>query len=465
MTDRLAVALSVALIIPTFPAAATDSPSPPVPFRLQEALNLPEWVSLSVQSRYRYETLDGQFRAGGQGGDQSLVTQTTALLEAGSKTARIGLEMIDARAMLDDAGTSVDNTMVDAADLLQAYGVFKFDGLLGARGANELRVGRQTLDFGSRRLVARNRFRNTMNAFTGADWKFAASDGWSTEAFVAAPVSRLPSDKPSLLSNNAAWDEEDFGTVFWLVGARSTPIFGKARLEGYVMGLHESDHELATRNRNIVTPGFRLFLEPSTATIDYQLEVALQAGTVRTDDKASNLKDLDHFAHYETAQVGYTFKQPWSPRWAVMVDYASGDIDPADKRSERFDTLFGARRFDYGPTGLWGAFSRTNIISPGTRVTAKPLPEVQTTLGYRAFWLAQKRDSWAAAKVSDVTGQSGSFIGNELEFSVSWNVVPKNVALEVGGAFLVDGQFRSEAPNASGEGDSSFLYTQVTLSF
>ena len=459
------LACCLTLAAATLPCTVSADTVPAKPFRLQEALGLPDWLSLSVQSRYRYETLDSQFRAGGSGGDQALVTQTTALLEAGSRTARIGLEMIDARAMLDDTGTTLDNTVVDSAELLQAYGNFKFANLPGVEGTNELKIGRQTLDFGSRRLVARNKFRNTINSFTGLDWKFAARDGWSTEAFVAAPVSRLPTDKPSLLDNDAAWNEEDFGTVFWLVGVRSGALPGGARLEGYVMGLHESDDVFATRNRDLVTPGFRLLREPAVASFDYQLEVALQAGTVRADDKATTVRELDHFAHYETLQLGYTFKAPWSPRLAAMFDYASGDSDPTDGNSGRFDTLFGARRFDYGPTGLWGAFSRANLVSPGARVTAKPLKDVQAMLGYRAFWLAEERDAWAAARVSDATGRSGSFIGNELEFSLSWNVLPGNVALEVGGALLVDGEFPERAPNGSGEGDSSYLYTQVSLSF
>lgn len=360
---RSATALLLAFSLPALSATAAP-PVDPAPFSLQHALRLPDWLSLSVQSRFRYETLDGQFRTGGQGGDQALVTQTTALLEAGSNKARVGLEMLDARAMLDDGGTPVDTTTVGAADLLQAYGVLKFADLPGLTGTNELRIGRQTIDFGSRRLLARNRFRNTINAFTGADWKFAASAGWSTEVFVAAPVARLPGDKPSLLNNEAAWDEEDFGSVFWLVAARSAPILGRARLEGYVMGLHETDESFATRNRNIVTPGVRFFREPASAAFDYQFEIALQAGTVRSDDKASTLKDLDHFAHYETLQVGYTFKAPWSPRVAAMFDYASGDHAPGDNDSGRFDTLFGARRFDYGPTSLWGAFSRATSSHP-----------------------------------------------------------------------------------------------------
>jgi hypothetical protein len=39
------------------------------PYSLQAALDLPAWLKLSVESRFRYETLDNQFRANGQGGD------------------------------------------------------------------------------------------------------------------------------------------------------------------------------------------------------------------------------------------------------------------------------------------------------------------------------------------------------------------------------------------------------------
>ena len=86
-------------------------------------------------------------------------------------------------------------------------------------------------------------------------------------------------------------------------------------------------------------------------------------------------------------------------------------------------------------------------------------------LGYRAFWLAEERDAWAAARVADSLGQSGDFIGNEFEFSISWTVLPKNLALEFGGAFLLNGDFPDKAPSATGAGDSSYLYTQVSLAF
>ena len=62
----------------------------------------------------------------------------------------------------------------------------------------------------------------------------------------------------------------------------------------------------------------------------------------------------------------------WSPRLIFQYDYASGDDDPNDADNNRFDTLYGARRFDFGPTGIYGPFARANLSTPGMRIKLKP---------------------------------------------------------------------------------------------
>ncbi len=215
-----------------------------------------------------------------------------------------------------------------------------------------------------------------------------------------------------------------------------------------------------------MTPGLRLFKDPAPAQFDYQLEVVMQTGTSRADESPATLNDLDHFAHYENLQLGYTLATAWSPRVSAMFDYASGDEDPRDRDNGRFDPLFGARRFDYGPTGIWGAFQRSNMYSPGARLNLAPRPDVRVMAGYRAFWLASDTDQWVPNRVRDASGNSGSFVGNQFEISASWAVVPNNVTLEAGGACLLGGEFPSAAPNAGRDGeDSSYLYAQLTLAF
>src|SRR5512145_1179907 len=61
-------------------------------WNLHDSLDLPKWLSLSVEQRTRYETVDGSFKAGGQGGDQQIPLQTDLWLEAHLKNFRAGAE-------------------------------------------------------------------------------------------------------------------------------------------------------------------------------------------------------------------------------------------------------------------------------------------------------------------------------------------------------------------------------------
>ncbi|MGE0373651.1 MAG: alginate export family protein [Gammaproteobacteria bacterium] len=431
---------------------------------LHSLLNLPTWIDVGVSNRIRYETLDGQFRARGRGGDQGLAIQTLAHAELGAPRLRIGAEMIDARMLYDDGGTPLDTTHVDSLDLLQAYLVMHAESPSERGVTSTWRVGRQTLDFGSRRLIARNRFRNTINAFTGVHWLCGDSHR-RMDMFLGSPVNRQPTARGALAADDAALDEEDFGSLLWLLGWQWAPNARDIVVELYVVGLHEGDARFETRNRRIVTPALRLLRGAAPGRFDFQLEAMLQIGTVRSDDAPTNRRDLAHLAHYETLQIGYTAESEWHPRLSAMFDYASGDSDPTDSNSGRFDTLFGARRFDYGPTGLWGAFQRSNVVSPGVRINAAPGSTVQIMAAYRAFWLASRRDAWTPARLLDRSGRAGSFLGHNIEASVSLAVVPTRVSWELGGAVLVGGTFISHVAEAPSVSDSAYLYSHVTFAF
>jgi hypothetical protein len=350
---------------------------------------------------------------------------------------------------------------VNAVELLRAYGEVTLPDLFGGRF--ESRFGRITLDIGSRRLVARNRFRNTLNAFTGVDLQWTGERGPELRAFWVLPIQRLPSDPDALRDNEIEFDHESLDVQFWgLFGASKLPEIGRGEL--FVYGLHESDSDRQpTRNRRLYTPGWRFLLEPAAGHFDYQYEGAIQAGQSRST--TTSTQDLDHFAFFQHVEAGYTFDLPWSPRVALQYDYASGDKDPDDGKNQRFSTLFGARRFDFGPTGIYGPFARANINTPGIRVQLKPHARVTTFLAYRAYWLASKKDAWTTSGVRDPSGNSGSFIGSQIEFRVRFQPLPGNLMLETGYAHLFAGRFIKQAPNASFRGDSNYVYAQATLKF
>ena len=437
------------------------------PWRLQEALGLPSWLTLSIEHRTRYETLDNQFRARGQGGDQVIAFRTLVFAEAKYQAFRIGGEFMDARLLLDDRGTPLDNTQVGEADLLQGYLGWNSKNLFGTGLGADVKAGRQTIDLGSRRLVARNAFRNTINSFTGIDITFKDKDRWQARGFFTLPVIRLPDQIADITANDVRFDHEDTGTYFWGLFGKVSQLPWIGNVEAYFLHFHEQDSStIATRNRRLFTPGMRFYKDPAKNQFDYEIESVGQFGKSRATTSKSDVTDLDHLAHYQHAQVGYTFDLPWSPRFLAQYDYASGDGNPNDKDNGRFDTLFGARRFEYGPTGIWGAFARANINSPGYRLIVKPHKNVSAFIGHRLWWLAESRDAWTTANIQDRTGRSGDFIGHQIEASMTWQAIPDNLILETGWAHLIKGEFARNAPNAPADGgDTDYFYVQSTIKF
>jgi hypothetical protein len=319
-----------------------------------------------------------------------------------------------------------------------------------------------TLDVGSRRLVARNRFRNNTNAFTGLDWRWQSEKGRELRAFYVLPVQRLPIERHRLFDNEVEFDSEGFEVQFWGL------FFGEALPWGdtgelYLFGLHERDSkQRPTPDRNLFTPGLRLLREPRRGHFDYEIELALQAGESRPSIVGT--VDLNHFAHMHYAELAYTFARQWSPRLVLHYAYASGDSDPTDGRNGRFDTLYGGHRFQFGPTSLYGAFVRENINTPGLRLEVAPTPRWDAFIDYRAVWLASDRDAWGTTGVWDRSGDSGTFVGSQIEFRIRWEALRGGLELEAGYAHLFAGQFIDTAPNANG-GDTNYVYTQVSLGF
>jgi hypothetical protein len=436
-------------------------------FTLNESGVLPNWLSLAVQHRTRYETLNSQFRANSKGSDQVLSLRTLAQATVRLYPSfRIQLELQDSRAELADSGTAVSTGIVNAAELLEANLQWLAKGLFQEGSRSLLRGGRLTMDIGKRHLVARNRFRNTKNAFTGVDWIWKAKNGDTVRAFFTLPVNRQPTSQTELLENDAAFDEETLDRIFWGVFFATPSLSWGDKGELYLLGLHERDGpDFATRNRELYTPGFRFYRVKKKGHLDYEWESTFQFGKSRVTPASSDMRDLDHFAHFHHVEVGYTFPVAWSPRLVLAFDYASGDADSNDGTHGRFDTLFGALVFDYGPTSIHRPFVQSNITGHGLKFEIQPHNQVFIYIHYRVFWLASDTDVWAGnSNLRDPTGRSGSYLGNQLFVRGKWQALP-NVHLESGVAYRIDGDFQKTAPGSPGEGNTVYFYIATTFSF
>ncbi|HPN05857.1 MAG TPA: alginate export family protein [Hyphomonadaceae bacterium] len=442
---------------------ATEAPKER-PWTLGDALGAPDWLKISGSVRPRYETLTNTLTADRAGGDEMLSIQSLLKVEAVAADFVLGGELLDARRLSGNAGGSVP-AEIDALEPVQLYAAWRPKDFL-IPGANlDLTVGRFTMNVGSRRLVARANYRNIVQSFDGVRAVWANDDWFKLTAFYTHPTLRQPADTPSALDNEAALNRSHDNYRF--SGASfeaSLPLSLTAELFHYDLDENDAPGN-ATRNRDLATTGARLFRAPTKGAWDIDLEYIKQTGTIRATANAADIADLDHDATMMHVQIGYTLDAPWSPRLAFQYDQASGDKSPADLSNERFDSLFGDRSFEYGPTGLYGAIARTNLIGPSIRIEVKPDRLSEAVVAVRQIRLDSATDSFANSNVRDPSGASSDDVGTQIELRYRRWLVPDSLRLQVGGAAILKGEFLDTAPNATRNGDTLFGYTDLTWTF
>lgn len=414
-------------------------------------------LTLSASARLRIESIGGQFRPPPAPATDTMISLRTELAASfATGPVRFNAEMWDARAWGQDARSSANTGEVNALELVQANIAFR----LGSKGS--LLVGRYTLDLGNRRMVARQRFRNTTNAFTGALLSLDGDSGRKLDIMLSLPHQRLPDDVPGIRGDRVEWDRESFDVVF--VGAHGTlPMVLGGTLQPYAFGLFERDSaKLASANRRIGTVGARHFVKGRTGAWDHDVEAAVQFGKARRTTSEADLTDLDVLAWFVHADAGYTFAIGWSPRVVAMFDAASGDKgDP--RKFTRFDTLYSARRFEFGPNGLYGPFRRSNIVSPSLRVEVMPSKRTDAFVAWRTAWAERRRDQFAATGVRDASDSSGSLGGHQIEGRVRHWIVPGLLQVDGGAAVLFKRGLLRDAPNAPPTGNTTYGYVDLTL--
>lgn len=410
--------------------ARTDVP-PPAPRR----------IVVTFEQRTRVEGLTHPFRVDELGLTRVLALRTRLQVAAPRIVGPLGafLELQDSRSSWNDQPFVVPARHINHLDFKQVQLRLGFDRLLGDRASGGVLMGRFTLDLGRRRLVARNGMRNTTNAFDGVSVWATARDGSSVQAFVSRPVILEPDSLDRSFSSRLFW-----GASLTLRKRR----FVQADL--YVLRLDESASTVT--RRRLTTLGGRLYKAPSAGEADYEAEMAWQGGASRGQD---------HRALFVHVEGGFTLR-PGRARLAILYDHASGDRDPADGRFERFDTLFGARSFEYAPTGIYGPFFRANIEGPGARALVAPTTRIEATVGYRALWLAEARDAWVGSGLQDPTGTSGRFLGHHLEAGLRWRA-RRWLLVEAAWGHFFKGSFLDQVPGSPRTPDSDYVTVGVGL--
>jgi hypothetical protein len=420
---------------------------------LKTGLHLPDWIDLGLEQRTRFESVDHPWRAAqriGNGATDFQIPMRSRLRVGlgGDRPLRFLFEGQDSRSFDNGkSGDFRDTTIVNEFDVLQLFGALKLDNVLGTGVRTDLLFGRFTLDLGNRRIIARNDFRNTTNAFDGFLWQLSQTNTWRLKAFATETVQRDDSSLDTDNNKSLLW-----GTYF------ESQQFRWFNLDAYYLGLNDRRAATVSSHRTYSTFGARLYKDPGPGEPDYEIETTWQIGTKGM---------TDHFAHFQHLDIGYMFNLPWTPRLVMHFDYASGDHKPKDSQDEGFDTLFGARNFEYMPTGIWGPFYRTNLITPGWRLILAPSPNWILEVKHRVWYLAQNKDVFGSSGLQDTTGHSGGSLGHDMQLRARW-AVTKNLDFDVGyvhwfkGSYFDSPAILAQMP-AGGNKDSDYFYLQMRV--
>ncbi len=428
----------------------------------------PDWLSFQGETRMRYETLDGQFRAGRSAGDQLLLFRTLLLSEVRAHGVSLGLEFQDSRTYLGDSGTPLSTSIANPLDVLQAYVGVDLPGLQGEGSRTTLKLGRQTVSIGSKRQIERVEFANVIKNYTGLHLTHSFPGGDGLHLVYVAPLARKPTERARLDENELSRDREQWNRRIWgvhyirkeLAPGRWPGVSG----ELFVYGLAEEDSgEFPTPNRSYVTPGFRLYRPRASGRWNFDIEGALRYGSRRASSAPDDTRDLDVGASMLRAEVGYTVAAPWKPNLALQYYWASGDEDPNDGRYDQYDRLFGGRRTDLNHTSIHGPLTPANLNAPGFRVEVQPNSRMDARLTYSAAHLASGTDRWIIAGLQDPTGASGTFIGHALDARTRLWILPGRLQMEIGFSAFIFGEFARNVPEGPAGRRTLFGYSQLLL--
>ena len=247
------------------------------------------------------------------------------------------------------------------------------------------------------------------------------------------------------------FDSELFGGLYFTTTSRKA-----ASGDAYVLVLSDGNSVPLAMRRRFDTPGFRLFGQfGPDRRVEYEVETAGQFGT---------LGPLTHQAWFTHSQLGYGWPEArFRPRLLAIWDYASGDRNPTDTKSGAFDSLFGDRRAELGPIGIWGIVSRSNLNSPAVQLFLRHGSNADFSVQLRGVWLAEARDRWRPANLWDPTGQAGTHAGTQTDFRLRYRV-GRHFEFDGGLTFFDEGAF-VRALKPSPDGHATFVYLATDFKF
>jgi hypothetical protein len=327
---------------------------------------------------------------------------------------------------------------VDTLDVQNAFLDVIWDA--GEAGKFLLRPGRQELSYGKQRLISPLDWSNSRRTFDGGLARMDRGE-WRLDTFWTRPV-----DVRKYEFNKPDTDIDFFGA--YLSGK---PADGSWGLDAYWLG-RERERSLvegALPRERRYTVGGRMESRLGDTGLDAELELGWQYG---------ELGDNDIRASFVASQIGYKPSDiPWSPRAYVGFDYASGDTDPEDGRSDTFDQLYPLGHAYLGYADLVG---RKNVIAYSTGLSVTPCTAVRFNADLHHFRRASSDDALyhaGGAVLREGAAGDAREVGTELDLTVNVKMTPRTSALLGYSRFWAGSFIRESGPDS----DVDFFYVSV----
>ncbi len=351
-------------------------------------------------------------------------------------------EIGDSRVYLDNDDPTLGRSQVNTLEPVQLHISFKGDSKEGSVYMVKTSAGRFILDHGTRRIISSGYFRNAMNTFDGvvSDWSW---NDWKVRGVFLLPVTRLPGDAASVDNNERALDKSYSERQMWGVFATSPDKVWE--LQSYWFD-EEDGPDLNTANREFLTVSAHYTL-PNTSKWRADAEVILQSGTRHRTSSPDDITEIDHRAWLFHGALGQMISD--TTNLQAILDLVSGDNDSSDDTNTNFDALYGVRRFDFGPTEVYRAMPRRNLVGAGVKMVNKFSKKDNLLIRYQAFWYQKTPEG------------SDSFIGNQIEFRWRHQLYDA-LRLEFGGAYMAKGDAFEQGDYP---GDSLYGYTGFQYKF
>lgn len=306
-----------------------------------------------------------------------------------------------------------------------------------------LRSGRQELVFGSQRLISVREGPNVRQSFDGFRIMYRSGD-LQVDGFATKPAQTRQyvfDDGPD--NDRGLWGAY---TVF------PVPVLPEGNMDIYYIGLFrrqaEFDQGTARETRHSV--GTRLWR--TKKPLDYNFEFVFQWGSFGRGDIR---------AWTAASDTGYTVAgMPFSPRFGLKADIASGDEDPDSPDLQTFNPLF--------PKGAY--FSENGLIGPDNFININPSVALQLTksVTFTAncdfFWRESTRDGLynnAGSLVRSGRNSTARYIGSQPQAQVEWQI-GRHITLAAIYAHFLAGEFLRQ----SGPGkDVDYVTSWITYKF